>query len=228
MKILHANSLAVTLDALNEVFFMEHSLSKAERTTVARWLASRQGAKGAYRGMIAPTPLDLKRGIRLFTGERVVSGAAVGHILGEEASRALILLDGSMLENREALKRSNKGILRALKSCETPTRVRGFYCCGTCTAALWRHLAVGGLTKSKRRLAAGLRVLKKYRDGTGKWHRFPFYYTLLALSEIDTRLTAGEIRYVAPLCERLLKRYKAKNRIARRRHMLLERILTKY
>lgn len=227
MKILHANSLAVTLDALNEFFFMGHSLPIAERSTVARWLAGRQGVKGAYRGMIAPTPLDFKRGIRLFTGEKVVSGAAIGHVLGEEASRALILLDGRLSAAREALKKSNKGMMRALRSCETPARVRGFYCCGTCTAALWRHLAVGGLMQSKRRLKAGLRVLRRYRDGTGKWRRFPFYYTLLALSELGRTLASDELHYTAPLCERLLNRYKAKNKIARRRRILLERILAR-
>lgn len=225
MKILHPNSLAVTLDALNEVFFMGHSISKAERTTVARWLAGRQGVKGAYRGMIAPTPLDFERGIRLFTGEKVVSGAAIGHILGEESSRALILLNGSSPVAREALKKSNRGMMKALMSCETPTRVRGFYCCGTCTAAMWRHLAVGGLKQSKRRLSAGLKVLRKYRDGAGRWRRFPFYYTLLALSEIGRGIAIDELHYTAPLCERLLKRYKAKNKLAKRRRSVMEKVL---
>ena len=227
MKILHVNSLANTLDALNEVFFTGGSVPRNEKRSLVRWLAGRQGLPGAYRGMFAPTQADYRRGIKLFTGERVTSGAAIGHVLGEEASRAMILLDGNLPEAREALKKSNKGMIKALMSCETSTRVRGFYCCGTCSAALWRHLAVGGLSKSKRRLLAGLTVLKKYRDGTGKWRRFPFYYTLLALSEIDRKLAANEIRYVAPVCERLLKRYRAKTKIAKRRKILLERILAR-
>ena len=227
MKMLHPNSLASTLDAVNEAFFMGRALTNPERKKITAWIAGRQGLKGAYRGMFAPTPRDLKNGIRLFTGERVVSGAAIGHVLGEESSRALILLNGSSPMAREALKRSNRGMLKALMSCETPTRVRGFYCCGTCTAALWRHLAVGGLRQSKRRLAAGLRFLRKYRDGKGKWHRFPFYYTVLALSEIEGKLAKDEIHYVAPVCERLLNRYKAMDKIARRRRMLLERILSR-
>jgi hypothetical protein len=225
LKILHANSLADTLDALNEAFFMGYSLTKPERTNLLSWIAGRRGVKGAYRGMFAPTTLDFRRGIRLFTGERVISGAAIGHILGEEASRALILLNGRSPVAQGALKASNKGMIRALMSCETPARVRGFYCCGTCTVALWRHLAVGGLNKSRKRLSAGMKVLSKYRDGAGKWHRFPFYYTLLALSELDSALATAELRYAAPVCERLSKRTSAKNKIARRRKLLLERIL---
>ncbi|UCD19158.1 MAG: hypothetical protein JSU64_07000 [candidate division WOR-3 bacterium] len=224
MKVIHANSLSATIDALNDAFFMGRSLSRGERTEAVRWISSRQGSKDSYRGMFAPTSLDYRRGIRLFTGEKVVSGAAIGHILGEEASRALILLNGSPVA-REALKRSNRGMIKALASCETRSRVRGFYCCGICTAALWRHLAVGGLNRSRERLSAGLKVLKKYRDGTGKWRRFPFYYTLLALSEIDGKQALDELHYVAPRCERLLGRYRAKNKIATRRRMLLQRIL---
>jgi hypothetical protein len=227
MKLIYPNSLALTLDALNEVFFLGRSLSRRERTSVIRWLASRRGIKGAYRGMIAPTPFDFRRGARLFTGEKVTSGAAIGHVLGEESSRALILLDGSSPIAHEALKKSNKGIMKALVSCETPKRVRGFYCCGTCTAALWRHLAVGGLKQSRGRLAAGLKVLRKYRDGTGKWRRFPFFYTLLALTEMNDKLTANELRYAAPVCERYLRRYKAKNKYARRRHKVAEKVLAK-
>jgi hypothetical protein len=227
MKILHKSSLALTLDGLNEVFFGGGILAESERREIAAWIASRQGVKGAYRGMFAPTLLDFKRGIRLFTGEGVSSGAAIGHILGEEASRALILLNGNSPEIHEALKKSNKGMLRALMTCETPDRLRGFYCCGTCTAAMWRHLSVGGLNRAKKRLGAGLKVLRRYRDGTGRWRRFPFYYTLLALNEMESNLADRELRYAAPVCERLLKRKAGKNKFAIRRVVLLGKVLAR-
>ncbi len=225
MKILHVNSLAMTLDGLNEAFFFGRKLSRTEKSKAVKWIASRQGKAGSYRGMFAPTPLDYKRGIKLFTGERVVSGAAIGHILGEEASRALRLLDGKSALGRESLKRSNKGIIRALMSCESPAQPRGFYCCGTCTAAMWRNLARGGLNSSKKRISNGLKALRKYRDGTGKWRRFPFYYTLLALYEIGGTRARDEMRYAAPVCERYLKRSRAKSKFAARRRALLERVL---
>jgi hypothetical protein len=227
MKILHPNSLAKTLDAVNEIFFSGGVLTRSERTEIATWIAGRQGVKGAYRGMFAPTEQDYERGVKLFTGEKILSRAAIGHIIGEEASRALILLDGNSTVAREALKRSNRGMLRALMSCEAPNMPRGFYCCGTCTAAMWRHLAVGGLDKSRKRLSAGMKTLRKYRDGTGRWRRFPFYYTLLALNEMKAWLADSELRYAAPVCERLLKRNVGKNKFAKRRIMLLERILAR-
>ena len=33
-----------------------------------------------------------------------------------------------------------------------------------------------------------MKMLKAHCDGKARWGRFPFYYTLLALSEIDLHL----------------------------------------
>ena len=227
MKIIHLNSLAATLDALSEIFFFGYSLSKSQRAKIAKWIAGRQGLPGSYAKMFAPTEYDFKRGIRLFTGERIRSKAATGHILGEEACRALILLNVRSTDVQVALQRATQGMLRRLAPSETRGRVRGMYCCGTCTGAYWRHLAVGGLKNSKRRLATGMKVSKMYRDGTGRWRRFPFYYTLLALSEIDLPSAIAEIRYAAPVCEQYLKRSHSNDKISIRRRVLVERILKK-
>ncbi len=90
---------------------------------------------------------------------------------------------------------------------------------------MWRHLAVGGLDHAKARLQNGMTVLKKYRDGTGRWRRFPFYYTLLALTEIDTPSARQEMQYAARVCERVLKRLHGNGRYGRRRKIVLERVL---
>ena len=60
---------------------------------------------------------------------------------------------------------------------------------------------------------------------TGRWRRFPFYYTLLALSELDPKLSKTEVLYAAPLCERLLQRHSGRDKYSRRRKALLEKIL---
>ena len=103
----------------------------------------------------------------------------------------------------------------------------GFYCCGRCTVSLWRHLNVGGLENGDNRLEAGMKVLKYYRDGNGKWKRFPFYYTLLALSEIKNPLAMKEIQYVSEICERYLKRKSFNNKINQRRKDLMKIVLDK-
>ncbi len=227
MKIVNSNSLASTLDAVNEAFFCGRSLSKSQREETAKWIAGRQGRPGSYADMFAPTENDLNEGVRVFTGERLRSQAAIRHILGEEACRALILLDVSIVAVQNALNRASRGMMNALTRSETGNSTPGMYCCGTCTCSLWRHLVVGGLEDAERRLAAGMKTLKLHRDGNGRWRRFPFYYTLLALSEIDLPSAIEEMRYASPVCERYLRRSSKDDKTARRRRLLAERILEK-
>lgn len=227
MKIVNSNSLASTLDAVNEAFFCGRSLSKSQREETAKWIAGRQGRPGSYADMFAPTENDLKEGVRVFTGERLRSQAAIRHILGEEACRVLILLDVPIAAVQNALNRASRGMMNALTRSEAGNSMLGMYCCGTCTCSLWRHLVVGGLEDAERRLAAGMKTLKLHRDGNGRWRRFPFYYTLLALSEINLPSAIEEMRYASPVCERYLRRSLKDDKTARRRRLLAERILEK-
>ena len=86
MNLLDRNSLGRTIDAVNDALFFRQCIPEPESRQVADWLAARQGLPGSYSGMFAPTASDFEKGIRLYTGERITSGAATGHILGEEAS----------------------------------------------------------------------------------------------------------------------------------------------
>ena len=77
--------------------------------------------------MFAPTQRDFRVGIRLFTGERISTGAATGHILGEEACRTLILLDAGVPEAAEALARANRSMNARLGASEAYQGRRGFF-----------------------------------------------------------------------------------------------------
>jgi len=224
-------SLAATLDAVNEAFFYGRPPSKSERERAARWIAGRQGMPGSYLGrLFAPTEAEFKRGVNLFTGETIHTRAGMAHILGEEACRALILLNAPIPHVRNALARASSGMTTALTSAAQSERWRtnpGEFCCGQCTVALWRHLTAGGLKGAapERWLAAGMKTLKSHRDGNGRWRRFPFYYTLLALSDISLPSAVEEMRYAALACERCLKRPSTHDPLDQRRRMLAQRIL---
>jgi hypothetical protein len=222
MDIIKQNSLSETLDALNEAFFFRQSLTQSQKEQVAEWIASRQGKPGSYIGMFAPTELDFKEGARLFTGEIIPSRVATAHILGEEACRALILLDVPADSVHQALERASLGMTGRLSLLSA-----GIYCCGKCSAALWRHLVVGGLKGSQHWLTAGLEALKARRDGEGRWRTFPFYYTLLVLNEINSPLAIEEMKYASPLCERYMKRASKDDKKTQRRRVLIERVLEK-
>lgn len=228
MAIVNPKSLAATVDAINEAFFFGRKLPAAERGEAARWIAGRVGMKkgerfcaGSYRGMFAPTPEDFAGGIRLFTGERMPSRAGTAHILGQEACRAMILLDSRGAGCRTALAEA-EGWMSDLR-----TMRGGMYCCATCSCALWRHVAVSALARADGCLAAGLKSLRAHRAGEGRWQRFPFYYTLLALTEIDLPDARRELRYAAPACRALLGHAGRGGAYDERRRELLRRAVEK-
>ena len=127
MKLPDARSLAGTIDAVSDALFFGRGIPRNEARRVAIWLAGRQGLPGSYAGMFAPMSRDYAEGIRLFTGERISSRAATGHILGEEACRALLLLDTDVAEARAALVLATQSMDDRLKQSESVWGRRGFF-----------------------------------------------------------------------------------------------------
>lgn len=219
-------SLAAVVDQIEESRFFHRKVPARALLTAAREIASRQGLPGSYAGMFAPTGLDHQRGIRVFTGEPMRSGAGVAHILGEECCRLLLELGLKDKLVSAALARAEDGMLERLNSLDRQHVDHiGFYCCGICTASLWRHLSAGGLDRPGPRLKDGLKVLAGYRTGTGRWTRFPFFYTLMALTEIGTPAARAELRWAAPAAARSLKALRGTGRYTPRRRAVLERTL---
>jgi hypothetical protein len=70
-----------------------------------------------------------------------------------------------------------------------------------------------------------MKALKKHRDRDGRWGRFPFYYTLLALSEIDSKAATMEKKYAAVLLEKFMKRKMKATKYNERRRIVAEKIL---
>jgi len=227
MALVDPGSLANTLEAVNEALFFGRKLIKADRVGAARCIAGRQGLPGAYAGMFAPAEADFRTGIRVFTGERLSTRAGTAHILGEEAIRALILLDVRERPVREALVRAQEGMNARLRDSEARGYLVGRYCCGICSAAFWRNLAVGGLERAEQRLRRGMRELKERRIGDGKWHTFRFWYTVLALSDVELPAALAELRYAAPVCEAYLRRKQAADKYAQRRRAEAQRVLAR-
>ncbi len=222
MKILFPGSLTATLDALDEAFFRGHSLSQAQRAEVAAWLVGRQNQAGPDAEMFAPTEAGHMEDVRLYSGEKLKTHFAAGHILSAEAARALLLLGAPTPGAHEAIRRTDR---RLRQACFAASCIVGE--CAHATVGLMRYLAAGGLDDAERRLNAYLGTLSQQRDGQGRWRRFPFYYTLLALSEIDLPLAAQERRYAAPVCERYLRRAAHDDDIGRRRQTIMQRSLAK-
>lgn len=219
------DSLYETIDCIQGAMFSFESISESEKQAAANWLAGRQGLPGCYRGMFAPTDKDFAGTVKTFTGEVISSRAAKAHILSEESCRLLLLLGAHSPKTDQALKAASESMLISLREDTSKRYVRGRYCCGTCSVSLWRHLAAGGLQQEEGLLEAGITSLIKSRDGKGRWRFFPFYYTLLALSEVDPYLARVELKYALPAIENSYRRLTSDDEIAKRRKSLLERTL---
>lgn len=224
-QLIHAESLSETVDAVNEAFADGVKLAASARREVALWIASRQGLPGAYAHTFAAFDAERKRGIQLFTGERATSASA-RHILGEESCRVLHLLGVRDRVVQRALDAATAGLMQALEraACDPRHTNPGVFCCGKCTVGLWRHLIAGGLDRQEERLVKGVRALGSKRDGRGGWRTFPFWYTVLALSEIDVPAAATELRHVSDKLERAAAR-SAGTRTGMRRKTLAQRAL---
>jgi hypothetical protein len=92
---------------------------------------------------------------------------------------------------------------------------------------VWRHISAGGLRGAEQWIEYGMKSLKAHRDGTGKWKRYPFFWVLAALSEIDSAAAKQEIKYAAKPAERYLLRTKGTTPTIIRRRIVIERVLDK-
>jgi hypothetical protein len=222
-------SLSRTLDAIDAVAFDGGTLPASERARAAEWIAARQGLPGSKSGTFAALDGELRDGFVSFTGERFTHASA-RHILGEEACRVLRLLDVGTPAVRAALERADTGLLGTVALAEHDARYGnnpGAYCCGKCSVALWRNLSSGGLDRQEERLRRGVgEFLRSRRTDGGRWRVFPFWYTVLALTEMDVPEARDELAYVAPVLERAAaRRAVPSDEHGRRRHRLAGRAL---
>ncbi len=217
--LLDENSLAKTIDNVNDALFWKKPISSNERKAVSGWISDRFAKPGSYRGLFAPTDFDYRNGIKLYTGEKVSSGAGTAHILSEEAGRALLLLGSDINED------VRQTLLSMLSERDTPKQPWGLWCCGTCSASLWRHLAAGGGDRQEQRMINGLKDIERFRLMNGRWKRYPFYYTILALTEMNVALARDELRFAGNAMERAVVRLRDRDEYEVRKKELLGRAL---
>jgi hypothetical protein len=220
MRLLDPSSLVKTLDAINEKLLLGEVIPPEEGLEATRWIATRQGEKGGYRGMFAPTQDDFEQGIRVFSGERLACASA-RHIMGEEAARAVWLLGRQDAQVMTAYRSATTWMQEAADSYRN-----GTYCCGRCTLAFWRHIWVVDFPNKEELISTGLQVLKVERQDDGRWRRFPFYYTIFTLLDLDLEPAQQELAYARPVMERGMQRIRT-SALAQRRKFILEKALAR-
>jgi hypothetical protein len=89
---------------------------------------------------------------------------------------------------------------------------------------VWRNLLAGGLDRQEERLRRGVGLLRAARS-EGHWRGCPFWYTTLALSEMDFPESSKELEYARDALARAAARRNPKTIHARRRQELARRVL---
>lgn len=113
-------TLTEAVDRVNAAYFYQTPLTETDRQALASWIAARQGQGYSYSGLPGLTDQDKVDGVRLFTGEKVAYAASARHVLGEEALRALRLLDVHTPEVMQALAASERQMTARLLEWSTP------------------------------------------------------------------------------------------------------------
>jgi len=165
------------------------------------WVIQQHNGPLAYRQGFFALPEDneyLTPGL-LPTGEPISSETSTRHIYGELALAVLLRYSERSRGEVQTALAAMRGLLVGRYS------VKGFYCCGACTAAVWQVLGTMPQATSPRVINDGMETLKQNRDENGTWDRFPFYFTLMSLSRLPYAPARREIRFASDRLKRSQK-----------------------
>ncbi|MFX0061537.1 MAG: hypothetical protein ACFFC7_05065 [Candidatus Hermodarchaeota archaeon] len=216
-------SLTQILDEINEVGFYNQDISKIKLENSVKRFCKQQIKSGNNAGMFYVPENDYKIGLRLFTGEKLKTKLATRNIFGQEATRLLRLSNISTEEVQTIIEKADRWML---KSCYAAD-----YCfigeCAHSAIGFMRYLAVAEPKNTEQQLIKYIELIRKRRDGKGKWKGLPFHYTLLTLLEVNNLLVIDELRYTLPAIERSLKRTNNNDKFSQRRRDVMKRVLDK-
>jgi len=155
------------------------------------WLLSQHNGPSAYRqGFFdMPESADYLTPGLLPTGEGISSETSTRHIYGELALAVLLRWGERGNSAVQTALAAMRGLLIGRYS------VKGYYCCGACTASMWQVYGAMPQSTSPRVITEGLDTLKQNRSDDGTWNRFPFYFTLWSLSRLPYQPSRREIRF---------------------------------
>lgn len=225
MKILNTDSLCATVENFDAAYRIGLDW-EVEFAELVEWISSRLGQAGSYAGSFAMTDKDWERTFKLHTGEKLTTKAVRSHVMAQETMRILRIMEQQTGKYIDALHTSEVRLTERIFSIEAyNTQHTGFYCCGCCSVSFWRALNVGNYPQHQEVLAKGLETLVGHRDGPMGWKRFPLYYTLLLLSEVDQIDIDRTIGHVDWLIQRRRLLASKRDSLSQRRHEIIDALL---
>lgn len=213
--------LATNTDWLNEQLFYHKPLPKKTTAPIIEHFFSRQIQKGNNIGQFSLTTNDYSEGSILFTGEKLHTKLAIGNILGLEICRLLILLASDNQHTTNALELADKWLANTCFSefCSTGE-------CRHSTIAFMRFLNTLKNHNYEAILINFIELLAQHRNKKYGWDGFPFYYTILVLSEIDLPEARNELLFTLSGCERIPEKIENVNIYTQRQIDILHKVFS--
>jgi hypothetical protein len=219
MNITDEGNLFKTITNAAMFLFNGGSYTPSENVILTRWILSHQNR---YKGFIFyPTQADRENGIRLFSGEKPKTKFLADNAVELETLRILALIQPEALEVQQILQKANERLFRL---CFANGCIQGE--CAHASIAFMRYLTAYNVNGSSDKFGQTLEILKQKRSGDGKWHDFPFFFTLLWLTDLPYSFAYDELSYSHDYCKRLLvKKQPAREQIDLVKEMILQKAL---
>jgi hypothetical protein len=220
--IIYPTSLSATIESASECFLHQQPLNNLQSEEITSLLVGRQVLSGKNAAFFLPFTSEKETQPRLFTGEPLRTDFAYRHIQMIEATRLIVLLGIENVAVQHSISRSEQ--------CMDASCYSKFCAKGECKAisiAYMRYLACFAHKDPDSKLPHFLTHLGSSRDGKGRWRGFPFFYTLLMLTELDDAVASQEIEYAAPACEKWLDQLDTPDHFSIRRRHILSYVLSR-
>jgi hypothetical protein len=222
MTIVHPTSLDATLDAAAETFFYQQPLPTPVREEIAALIIRRQCQSGVNSGFFIPFTAETESKGMLYSGEQLRTSFAQTHIRLLEAARILKLI---AIENHGVSQALHVATERMKKMCYSKFCAKGE--CKALTIAYLRYLATDSKDNPAPQINNFLTLLVSHRDGKGKWGGFPFFFTLLMLTEVDDPQALKELKYSVQVCNKYQAGKWNADPISKRRQAILTKALAR-
>jgi hypothetical protein len=212
------------LDSLEEAILL---LDRSHRSgddidfeQVVEFIAGQQIRYGHDAGVFVESGNVSYPKTRLYTGERIQTLLAAKNIRTIESTRALVLSGSSSDIAQSSIALADSWLENQCFS--------DFCAVGECrhsSIAFIRYLSVLRKTDYLEKMISNL---SKFRDGKGGWNGFPYFFTLLALVEIESPIVDAELNYALPFAEQRFKRSRSEKPYRFRREEILSLVLSRF
>ena len=212
------------LDSLEEaILLLERSYRSGDNIDleqVVEFIVGQQIRYGQDAGTFVEARNVSRSKVRVYTGERLQTYLAAKNILTISSVRALVLSGSSSEVVYSSILVAEKWLDNQCFSVFCATGE-----CRHSSVAFIRYLNASGKTERLNRMIA---QLTKFRDTKGGWKGFPYFFTLLTLSEIESSIADDELKYALAFAEQRFKKSRIEEPYNTRRDEIFARVQSRF